>query len=79
VNAYAPGLVGTAMLDTLQEDMVKYTGDEGGVIEPLKKMAAVGYLGTTKDIAALVAYLVSPEAHYITGQTISIDGGTHFD
>jgi NAD(P)-dependent dehydrogenase (short-subunit alcohol dehydrogenase family) len=30
-------------------------------------MAAVGYLGTTKDIAALVAYLVSPEAHYITG------------
>lgn len=30
-------------------------------------MAAVGYLGNTNDIADLVAYLVSPAAHYITG------------
>jgi len=79
VNAYAPGLIETAMLDTLQEDMVRYTGDEGGVINPPTNAAAIGYLGTTKDIADLVAYLVSPGAHYITGQTISIDGGTHFD
>jgi len=79
VNAYAPGLIRTAMLDRLQEDVKKYTGDEGGVIEPLTKMAAVGHLGTTKDIAALVSYLASPEANFVTGQTISIDGGTHFD
>lgn len=30
-------------------------------------MSAVGYLGTTKDVASLVAFLVSPEAHLITG------------
>ncbi|KAF8555032.1 NAD(P)-binding protein [Imleria badia] len=79
VNAYAPGLVETAMLDALQKDMVEHTGDQGGVVDSFKKRAAVGYLGNTKDIASLVAYLVSPEAHYVTGQTISIDGGVHFD
>ncbi|KAG9309647.1 hypothetical protein JVU11DRAFT_10311 [Chiua virens] len=79
VNAYAPGLVQTAMLDTLQQDIVRITGNEGGVIDPIMKLAAVGYLGNTKDIASLVAYLVSPDAHYVTGQTISIDGGTYFD
>ena len=35
-------------------------------------MAAVGYLGTTKDIAALVSYLVSPEAHYVTGKYLAL-------
>ncbi|KAF8129510.1 hypothetical protein EV363DRAFT_1399846 [Boletus edulis] len=80
VNAYAPGLVETPMLDSLQEDMVKHTGDKGGIVEPLKAMAAVGYLGTTKDVANLVGYLVSPEAHLISGACfISIDGGTYFD
>ncbi|KAF9238224.1 hypothetical protein BU15DRAFT_88460 [Melanogaster broomeanus] len=71
VNAYAPGLIESAMLTELHEGTVKYTGEEASVLEQ-----AVGYPGNTNDIASLVSYLVSPEAHYITG---TIDGGLYFD
>jgi len=37
--------------------------------------ASVERLGTPEDIAALAAFLLSPEADWITGQTISVDGG----
>ncbi|MEI7846456.1 MAG: SDR family oxidoreductase [Chloroflexota bacterium] len=38
-------------------------------------MHALGRLGTPEDVAALAAFLVSREADWITGQTISVDGG----
>ncbi|ESK86692.1 hypothetical protein Moror_10939 [Moniliophthora roreri MCA 2997] len=41
--------------------------------------AALQKCGETSDIAGLVAYLASKEAHYITGQTINIDAGSNFD
>ncbi|KAG1779955.1 NAD(P)-binding protein [Suillus placidus] len=44
-----------------------------------KRLSSVGDLGTTQDISSLVSFLVTPEARYITGQTISIDGGIFFD
>ena len=36
---------------------------------------ALGRVGTPTDIASIVAYCASPEAEYITGQVISVDGG----
>jgi 3-oxoacyl-[acyl-carrier protein] reductase len=41
----------------------------------LKAMIAVKRYGTTEEVAALVAYLASPEAAYVTGASIRIDGG----
>ncbi|KAF9223032.1 NAD(P)-binding protein [Gyrodon lividus] len=79
VNAYAPGAIETTMMDAVYESYAKYTGGETNIYEQMKKTAVVGYLGNTKDVAGLVSYLVSPEAHYITGQTVTIDGGIHFD
>jgi meso-butanediol dehydrogenase/(S,S)-butanediol dehydrogenase/diacetyl reductase len=35
----------------------------------------IGRVGTGEDVAALVAFLASEDAEYITGQTINIDGG----
>ena len=65
VNAVAPGFIETEMTDVLSEDVKENL--LGSI--PLKRM------GQTKDIAETVAFLASDKAAYITGQTISVDGG----
>jgi 3-oxoacyl-[acyl-carrier protein] reductase len=67
VNAVAPGYIDTEMTQGLPDEV------KAGFIEtiPLKRM------GQTKDIAETVAFLASDRASYITGQTISVDGGMH--
>ena len=65
VNSVAPGFIDTDMTSFLDDTAKK------NVIEtiPLKR------LGRPEDVAELVSFLASEEASYITGQTISIDGG----
>jgi 3-oxoacyl-[acyl-carrier protein] reductase len=46
-----------------------------GYIDTLSNMAPVGRLGQPEEIAGMVAYLVSPEAGYVTGASFTIDGG----
>ncbi|KAH7908728.1 hypothetical protein BJ138DRAFT_1136969 [Hygrophoropsis aurantiaca] len=75
VNAYAPGPIETAMLEQFHQGTIEYTKGTSNLYEEMKSTSAVGYLGNTKDVASLVSYLVSPEAHFITG----IDGGIYFD
>jgi 3-oxoacyl-[acyl-carrier protein] reductase len=65
VNAIAPGFIKTAMTDALPEDARK---NLTGAI-PLAR------LGTPEDVAAAVAFLATDEAGYITGETISVNGG----
>lgn len=65
VNAVAPGFIRTNMTDVLPED----------VKENLLKQIPLGYLGEISDVANTVLFLASDEARYITGQTISVDGG----
>ncbi|MGI6678490.1 MAG: 3-oxoacyl-[acyl-carrier-protein] reductase [Dehalobacterium sp.] len=65
VNAVAPGFIATAMTDSLTEK-----AREGLINQiPLQR------LGTADDVARVVAFLVSENADYITGQTIPVDGG----
>ena len=45
--------------------------------EELKKMIPAGRFGKPEEVADLVAFLASPQAAYITGQTISINGGLY--
>ena len=65
VNAVAPGFVETDMTDTLS-DSVK---------ENIKSQIPLGKIGHPQDIAKTVAFLASPDADYITGQVLSVDGG----
>jgi len=64
-NAVAPGFIPTELTSTVGEDVRKYYLD----LTPLKRFGAV------EDVAALIGFLCSPEAGYITGQTIAVDGG----
>ena len=65
VNCVAPGFIDT--------DMTSYIG-ENERNEILKKIP-LNKFGSPEDISKLVMFLMSDEASYITGQTISIDGG----
>lgn len=64
-NAVAPGFTKTDMTDALTEAQRK------AVVEKIP----LGSFGETKDIAAVVAFLASKEARYITGQVFAVDGG----
>ncbi len=65
VNCVAPGFITTAMTDTLSE------------VQRNKLISGIpaGRFGVPEDIAAATLFLVSPEAGYITGQTLHINGG----
>lgn len=65
INAVAPGFIESDMTDSLPEEQK----------EKLKSEIALGRLGTPDDIAQTCLFLASPAAAYITGQTISVNGG----
>ncbi len=65
VNAVAPGFITTDMTGVLSEEVKK------SVVQNVP----LGRFGKPEDIAAAVAFLASPEAAYITGQTLTVDGG----
>ena len=65
VNAVAPGFIQTSMTDVLKDDIKENIAKS----IPLKRM------GTPKDVANLVQFLVSEQSSYITGQVIHVDGG----
>jgi len=64
-NAVAPGFIQSKMTDVLPDDVKKAYMDT----IPLKRF------GTAEDIAKAVAFLAGPDAEYITGQIISVNGG----
>lgn len=64
-NVIAPGFVPTELTSTLTEQQRKYMLD----ITPL------GRFGTPEEVAAIIHFLCLPEAGYITGQIICVDGG----
>ena len=65
VNAVAPGLIDTHMNDNLNEEEKN----------EITCYLASGRIGTAKDVANLVKFLVSDEGQYINGQIITVDGG----
>lgn len=64
VNAVAPGFIASDMTENLDE-------------QTLKQMVPMNRFGTAEEVAALVAFLVSEQAGYITGECISINGGLY--
>jgi NAD(P)-dependent dehydrogenase (short-subunit alcohol dehydrogenase family) len=67
VNAVAPGFIGTDMLKSVPAN----------IMEKILAQIPMRRLGRPEEIASAVAYLVSPEAGYITGQVVDINGGLY--
>jgi len=65
VNAVAPGFIETAMTDKLTEDQKA----------AIMGQIPAGRMGAPAEIAAAVLYLASPEAAYVTGTTLHVNGG----
>lgn len=64
-NTIAPGFIESDMTEALPEEFREH----------VRKTAPAGRLGSPEDIAHAVAFFCSPEAAYITGQTLTVDGG----
>jgi 3-oxoacyl-[acyl-carrier protein] reductase len=65
VNCVAPGFIATAMTDKLSDDQ------KSAILSQIP----AGRMGTPEEIAAAVLYLASPEAAYVTGATLHVNGG----
>ena len=65
VNCVAPGFIATPMTDSLTDDQ------KGKILSQIP----AGRMGAPEEIAAAVLYLASPEAAYVTGATLHVNGG----
>jgi NAD(P)-dependent dehydrogenase (short-subunit alcohol dehydrogenase family) len=65
VNAICPGLTDTGLIHTQPPEM----------LAAIQRMSPTGQLGAPADVARVAVWLLSPEAHWVNGQAISVDGG----
>ena len=68
VNTISPGYIGTKMVLAVPKDIL-----DGKIIPQIP----CGRLGKPEEIAALVAYMVSEDAGFMTGANVAINGGQH--
>jgi meso-butanediol dehydrogenase/(S,S)-butanediol dehydrogenase/diacetyl reductase len=78
VNAYCPGVISTEMWTYNDREWGRLLGgyDPGDYFKEAVSRIPLGRPGSPQDVAALVTFLASEDASYITGQAIHVNGGS---
>jgi 2-hydroxycyclohexanecarboxyl-CoA dehydrogenase len=71
VNVVCPGLTETPLLQSLRDQSPKMEK----ILEAVTRATPLGRVATPEEIAGAVGFFASPEAEFITGQTLSVSGG----
>ncbi len=80
VNAVCPGVIPTPMWQQIDLDRARLFGlKPGEAMASFVEAIPLKRAGTPEDVAAAVAFFCSPDADYITGQTLNVDGGYEMD
>jgi NAD(P)-dependent dehydrogenase (short-subunit alcohol dehydrogenase family) len=69
VNAVAPGIIA--------DELMAFITAGGPLLDDYLEQMPMGRVGTVEDVAAAVRYLIGPEASFVTGETLGVDGGHH--
>ena len=69
VNAVAPGII--------DDELMSFITAGGPLLDHYLSQMPLSRVGTVEDVAAAVRYLIGPESSWVTGETISVDGGHH--
>ncbi|HEY9409230.1 MAG TPA: SDR family NAD(P)-dependent oxidoreductase [Jiangellaceae bacterium] len=76
VNAVCPGVIETPMIDAIRAEQAALLGVTPGELDARWRAAnPLGRLGTPREVAELVAFLLSDAAGYVTGESIAVNGG----
>jgi len=80
VNAVCPGVVPTPMWEQIDRDRARLMGAQPGeAIKAFIEKVPLLRAGRPEDVAGAVSFLCSPDADYITGQALNVDGGFEMD
>jgi NAD(P)-dependent dehydrogenase (short-subunit alcohol dehydrogenase family) len=69
VNAVAPGII--------DDELMSFITAGGPLLDNYIDQMPMARLGTVEDVASAVRYLIGPEASFVTGETLGVDGGHH--
>jgi meso-butanediol dehydrogenase / (S,S)-butanediol dehydrogenase / diacetyl reductase len=76
INAVCPGIIETPMQDIVDTEISHITGQQPNEIRAERVgRIPLARIGEPTDVAAVVSFLVGPDARYMTGQALNVDGG----
>ena len=79
MHVVCPVIVGTQMWEPIDQKLTEASGEpKGAALAKFSELITLGRVETPEDVASFVSYLASPDADYMTGQSVMIDGGVLF-